>query len=286
MLLILLGCTPASTVETSCTEDAGYEDPSPAAVRALDRANCARQVVGLPPGSLDPRVDQAAQAHADYMTSNGILDHQEIEGNPGFTGVWAWDRLESAGYPLLAGSAWSEVVAEGEQPVSAVELWLNSVYHRVPFTTPGWIAVGFGQAELYSSMSFVVSYPYGRRVALLYPADGQTGVPTTFNSDIEYPDPAPDQGNVGPPITVTVGEATMDGPDHNPHDLHLVSASLVGPDGELDLLTLEPEEDEWISFTVAAVPIAPLMPATEYEMEMVVFFGGEEETLSGTFTTE
>ena len=123
-------------------------------------------------------------------------------------------------------------------------------------------------------------------MALLYPADGQTGVPTTFNSDIEYPDPAPDQGNVGPPITVTVGEATMDGPDHNPHDLHLVSASLVGPDGELDLLTLEPEEDEWISFTVAAVPIAPLMPATEYEMEMVVFFGGEEETLSGTFTTE
>lgn len=281
--MLLWGCAP--TFDAPCTTDVGYDDATDDAVAALDRANCIRQILGLEPGSLHPALDDATQAHADYMATNGILEHQEEVGNAGFTGVGVWDRLEAAGYPLEPGTSWSEVVAEGEGPVGSVDRWLNSVYHRIPFTMASWIGVGFGQAEVYSSMTFVAEYPAGRRVAVLYPADGQTDVPWSFDSDTEFPDPAPNHGVVGPPITVTVGEAMVSGPATNPHELELISARLVGPDGELALETLTPDEDEFLGFALAAIPVEALQPLTDYEVEMVVSFEGGEETLTGTFTT-
>ena len=283
MLTLLWGC--AQTIDAPCTADVGYDGASDDAVAALDHANCARRLVGLEPGSLHPAVDEASQAHADYMATHANLDHQEVDGNAGFTGVWVWDRLEAAGYALEPGTSWSEVVAEGEGPTGSVDRWLNSVYHRIPFTMPSWIAVGFGQADVYSSMTFVASYPAGRRVAVLYPGDGQTDVPWSFDSDTEFPDPAPDQGLVGPPITVTVGEAVVTGSEANPHGLELLSARLEGPEGELELAILVPDEDEFLSFAVAAIPVSPLEPLTDYEVEMVVRFEGGEETLTGAFTT-
>ena len=101
--MLLWGCAP--TFDAPCTSDVGYDGATDDAVAALDRANCSRQVMGLKPGSLDPLLDDATQAHADYMATHGILDHQEVDGNAGFTGVWVWDRLEAAGYPLEPGTS-------------------------------------------------------------------------------------------------------------------------------------------------------------------------------------
>lgn len=282
LALLLLACSANGDLQ--CTEDPGYA-ASATALAALDHANCYRDAMGLAPGLLDPVVDDATQAHADYMEANRRLDHQELDGEAGFTGEWVWDRLESAGYPLENGSGWSEVLAEGDGATGSVDRWINSVYHRIPFTMPDWRDVGFGQADVYTGMTFVTEYPARGRSAVLYPADGQARVPTTFDSDSEWPDPAPDQRLVGPPITLTVGDDQAGANGENPYGLELVSASLIGPDGAVEFLTLTPSDDDFLQSTVALVPTAPLTPDTDYDVELTVSWGGSEETVSGRFST-
>lgn len=280
MIWWALACTPDAL---PCTEEVGYRAPE-VNVAALEHANCFRLEMGLQPGSLDPVLDDATQAHAEYMLENSVLDHQEVADNPGFTGEWVWDRLEAAGYALEPGSSWSEVLAEGEGARGSIDRWMNSVYHRVPFTMPGWRAVGFGRADPYVGMTFVMDYPAGYRSSVLYPSDGQTGVPTTFDSDTEWPDPVPDAREVGPPITVTVSDVAI-GADSNPHGLSLVDARVEGPDGTLDVVTLQPGDDDFLQYAIAVIPREPLQPLTDYDVEVTVIWGGQEDTVSGSFTT-
>jgi hypothetical protein len=134
-------------------------------------------------------------------------------------------------------------------------------------------------------MTFVTEYPALSRSAVLYPADGQADVPTTFDSDSEWPDPAPDQRLVGPPVTLTVGDVQAASNGENPYGLELVSASLTGPDGDVDFLTLTPENDSWLQTTVALVPTAPLAADADYDVEITVSWGGSEETVAGRFST-
>ena len=98
MMWWALACTPD---ELPCTGEVGYRAPE-VNVAALEHANCYRLDMGLPSGSLDPVLDDATQAHAEYMLENGVLDHQEVADNPGFTGEWVWDRMEAAGFDTVS----------------------------------------------------------------------------------------------------------------------------------------------------------------------------------------
>ena len=173
----------------------------------------------------------------------------------------------------------------GYGPEGAVDGWMNSVYHRLPFTSPEVIETGFGQEDRYASMTFVTPYPYTADAAVLYPVDGQQDVPVRFNSDEEVPDPAPDQGYVGPPITVTVGATTTPGTDQNPFVLVLRSAALTGPDGDVELIELVPDDDASLFNAVALIPVEPLTGDSDYSVEVKVTWAGNEETLTGTFHT-
>ncbi len=292
MLLILLGCTPASTVETSCTEDAGYEDPSPAAVRALDRANCARQVVGLPPGSLDPRVDQAAQAHADYIAATDEYGHvQSDPSHPLFTGADAAERALAHGVELdPLADALMEVVSyhsDGADPAVSVDDWIDSVYHRAPLAVPRLSGVGIGSVEVFDVMELLAPWQAGDAVDLArYPGDGQRGVPTSFDSDRESPDPAPALGVVGYPVTLSFLLAEA-GSGANPYDIDvdLGATALDGPDGPVPLDVLQPATDGVLLRTVALLPRQPLQPGTTYTATVAASLrtGAVEESWS--FTT-
>ena len=269
------------------TTNYGYGTPSADAMAALEQTNCYRNLMGLSRGRLHPLLDAAAQSHADYMDGLGMLTHGETEGEPGFTGENAEDRIYAAGYPFESGQKWSEVVAWGHTPQEAIEAWMGTVYHRIPFTMSSWTHIGFGQAADYSSMSFVSPWPDGTRQAVVFPVDGQTDVPTSFDSDSEIPDPAPDHGIVGYPITVTVSaEETYGSDSNNPYDLRLEDAVMWGPDGEeVETLTMDPTMDGYLFAMAAIVPLSPLLPDSTYEVEISVSYADQSQTLVTTFET-
>lgn len=294
-LLLLVACggrgdddqtALARSVDAACQDsDVGDPDASDAQQAGLYRANCYRALMGLDAGLLEERLDVSAQAHADYMKSNNTLTHQETAGKSGYTGEWVWDRAEAEGYPFTGGMSIGEVVAYGSDAAGSVDGWMNSVYHRLPFASPEWREAGFGQAGLYSAMTVVTPWPDSGGSAILYPVDGQLDVPARFDSDGEWPDPAPSAGMVGPPITVTVGSADTTRSSQNPYDLQLLDASLEGPDGAVDLLSLVPDDDPYLVYGVALVPTSPLSPGAEYSVSVTVSWTGGEETLQGSFTT-
>ncbi len=289
ILLLLAGCgnTEADSGVAAACDAAyyGYACPSADAMVALDQINSYRALMGLSEITLEPRLDTAAQAHADYMLTNDALTHQESSSASGFTGEWVWDRIEAEGYPLEQGRVWMEVISYGLDPAGAIDGWIGTVYHRIPFTTPEVLEVGFGQAADYSALAIVVPFPDIERRAVLYPADGQTDVPRSFDSDTESPDPAPSHGTVGYPISVSVaapiGMVSLD----NPYALELLSAEVVGPDGALELLLLDPSTDKTMFNMAAVMPVEPLEGGTTYTVSMTVTYGGEEETLTGSFVT-
>jgi len=220
-------------------------------------------------GVLDSLLDDASQSHAEYMQGNEVMTHQQDSSLAGFTGEWVWDRVEAAGFDFPPGLGISEVVAQTYGPAEAVDAWVASVYHRIPFTTPYWNAVGFGLSDDFTAMTFVTPYPHGIRTAVIYPYDGQDDVGPTFDSDWEIPDPAPDLGVVGMPITVTVADETISGDGQNPYSLQLITGTLIGPDGfEVDVRLSDPGEDSYLYQTALMLPLEPLETNAEYEATM------------------
>ncbi len=279
--------TPQISVDDACgTDEHGYDTPSQAATVALERTNCYRNLMGLSPTTLEPRLDDAAQAHADYMLLHETLSHTETAGMESYTGDHVWDRMETAGYPLQGGNSWSEVISRGYSPSGAIDTWMETVYHRESFTLETWRGCGFGQAGEYSSMAQVMGYPDDVRQAVIFPVDGQIEVPTSFDSDSESPDPAPDHGVVGYPVTVTVTHNEVIRDDNNTYGLTLDDATLLGPDGaQVDVLILTPENDEGLASMVALVPTSPLEPGATYEAEITVTWASETESVRAVFTT-
>ncbi|MGH7698809.1 MAG: tetratricopeptide repeat protein, partial [Candidatus Dormibacteria bacterium] len=104
-----------------------------AQAEALDRVNGYRVAAGLSPIPAGPGLAQGAEAHAYYVLFNwgakqlaGLGIHSEAPSLPGFTGVNGLDRSRHFGY---RGSRSSEVIDHVESPASAVETWVDAVYH-------------------------------------------------------------------------------------------------------------------------------------------------------------
>jgi len=278
----------AGSVDEACgTNEYGYGSPSMDAMMALERTHCYRRIMGIELGELDADLDRASQSHSDYMHRHDTLTHWQDDTLGGFTGEWVWDRMESAGFDVEAGQSWAEVVSWGTSPTEAVDMWVGSVYHRIPLTAPYWIALGYGQTGDYSSMSFVSPYPDGPRTAVVFPVHGQTQVPARFDSDTEWPDPAPNHGVVGYPISVTVAAENTGSDYANPYDTAMTSASLTDAAGtELAIIELDPTTDSDMSNMVAIVPVEPFENGETYTATMSVRWDGSEETFTTTFTVE
>src|SRR6266568_4923408 len=64
----------------------------------LQTLNDHRYSVGAPTIAADPRVNSAAQNHANYSSANGVMGHYETAGLPYYTGYAPRDRLIAAGW--------------------------------------------------------------------------------------------------------------------------------------------------------------------------------------------
>jgi hypothetical protein len=180
--------------------------------------------MGVPCATLVLTLCTAAQNHCDYYTTNNgsatceaSSAHSEISGCPGFTGADPGTRVKAAGY---TGRGWSECMAFSGDPARAVKTFIDSVYHRVPILSPWYTEIGYGGGTGCDTIDFGAGTGAAKTATAVYPYDGQTGVPLSFDGSREGPTPpAPSTGwpsgypviLYGQGITVASHQIVVDG---------------------------------------------------------------------------
>ena len=297
-LMLLAGCaaepealTAADRVCESLEMPPGDSSATLTQRAGVHRLNCHRAAAGLPLVELQTSLDVAAQAHAEYLTELRSLTHRQSDpGLPGYLGEWPQDRVEATGDAFAPEvDVISEVlswVAYGSDPTFAVDQWMSNVYHREPLLHPELATAGFGSRGQYDVM--VVRGPWastgGLRTAA-FPAPGQWGVPTSFHSDAEDPDPMPDHGTVGYPVSLSfLPELVVDGTI----DLEVrVGLSRIADEHGDVVRTrlLEPSGDPRLLRSAFLVPEQPLQPHTRYDVRFVGTLDGQDFEETWSFTT-
>jgi uncharacterized protein YkwD len=166
-------------------------------IAALVRANHWRTPGGLTPLNANAMLQQAAVAHAHFMSINpaGCYPgaHQEVMSSGGttcngFTGMQPWDRMTAAGYQWRTAS---EVIDSAADGTAAVDEWIWTVYHREPFLDAQYLDVGFGLENRNAVMDFSARSAGSTTKQIVFPLPGQTGVKPDFNGSQEGPTPKP-----------------------------------------------------------------------------------------------
>lgn len=254
--------------------------------------NFRRQQAGLTAVTRNAQVAQAAQAHSTYQKLNDTITHDEIQGNPGFTGVALADRLSAAGYTFQSPSyAYGEVIsATGDTSgFAAAEDLVGAIYHRFVILEPMFAQAGSGSDTVtngytYFTTDFVVDGLNGGLAHggfVVYPFPGQTDTPTNFYSDREIPDPVPNQNEVGYPISV-----------HANIDINTaitVQSFTVQPHGgsPLQVRTLVHASDSNTPISAAAIiPLSPLNAKTTYDVHFAGTVDGVAASRDWSFTTQ
>lgn len=291
-----------SAVDALCADPppaSGDPGATEAQLAAAARLACHRQASGLPGLALSPALQAAAQAHADFMDATGHYGHDEPDASdPRFTGDDALARILAAGYPAdLGAHRLDEAIAFADGGMSApgaVDLWISTVYHRLPLLHPLATEVGLGIRGSYAVAVVVGRWDTsqseggGSLIWGLYPAEGQSGIPVSLDSDRESPDPAPEDGVVGFPVTASFGAPAW---GEDPSDPYALEVDL-GRSGIQDaagrpvrILLLEPGADPHMLDAVALLPIEPLAAGARYRVTLGVAVAGEELDLDWSFVT-
>jgi uncharacterized protein YkwD len=104
----------------------------------LAAVNAARRAAGRPPLAGDPRLDAAAQAHADDMLARSYYAHQ------GTGGSTPRERVLAAGFP--AATVAENIAARHLTVDEAMAGWMASSDHRRNFLDPRFTSLGAGVA--------------------------------------------------------------------------------------------------------------------------------------------
>lgn len=181
---------------------------------AFNKVNEIRAKAGLGLVAQNSKLDQAAQAHADWMIQNQITGHIETEGTPGFYGVNPADRAIKTGYNYF----WiSEVISYGRYGdqaagASAAQGLVDVIYHRLSMLEPSAIDMGVGAQVGYYNGTTVMSLgipsagagqpiPAGK-IAVVWPTEGSTNIDTAMGSENPNPVPQEPVENLGYPVSV------------------------------------------------------------------------------------
>jgi len=300
MILLLIGCS-YDTVEQACS-DRLPGGGSAAAEEFVGRVNCYRRLTGIGSGRMDAAISEAAQAHSRYFQEHyeygwyvgdsavyTLLDSEtgapvrdwdaEDRDRDHFTGENLNARLEAAEYTETHVDWGKWQLYFSYEDVGDVPVWVDRLVAHYQFReallAPGWYEAGFGKAEPFGQFVMLRENPDKHRIGrpVLYPMDGQLGVPPNYEhypegSSIET-DPVGFDDDLGIPVTMLV-TGDKGAKNSNPYDLVVDSAKLVGPDGEVDVIVVEPDDIEKLQYTVAMVPTAPLEEQTTYTATIAV----------------
>lgn len=260
------------------------------AIDGFNWFNYRRADIGLSMLTCNEMLNKAAVGHSNYLRLNNTVSHDQVSGNPGFTGATLADRLANAGYTLGSSYAYGEVIsAAGDRAgfYHAEEL-IAAIYHRFVIFEPMFREMGTGAStsgggttyftsDMATRNGFGVGLGKGKIVA--YPKDGQTAVPISFDSDTESPDPVPNQNRVGYPISVhsdITGNVT-------------VTSFTVRPRGGAQMTTrlLTNATDQHTPVHAAAIiPLSTLTSNTTYDVSFTGTVDSVAVTKTWSFTTK
>ena len=262
---------------------------TPNADDALAFFNEKRAEVGLPPIEYDASIARAASAHAHYLALNGAAGHDEIEGQPGFTGVDATSRVRRL-TDVYGASEVLSVFGNHASPHEALAQIFASPYHRGSIFFD-WVRAG-GARELASRSITVVDFAdIGHALAdnelVAYPYAGQSDVPVSW-TDNEVPDPlGPGSAyhglDVGFPITLSGGASahielqSLELRDAKGHKIGCHIAPLTSADRGRN--------------TAVCTPYQPLVAGTQYTvhatgtLSQIARFSNAPFVLDWRFTT-
>jgi len=262
------------------------------ATDGLNWINYRRGQIGLQALARNGIIDAAAQGHSDYQRINNVVTHDQTAGKPGFTGVRLQDRLQTAGYVFGQPNAIGEVISatsNGSGFYMAEEL-ITAIYHRFVIFEPVFREIGAGAATTsanysYFTADFVTNIGYGTGVpagtVVTWPFNGQTQVTPEFNSDYEEPDPVPDRGVVGYPVSV-----------HTNYDRTLTVQSFTmrahgsNTDLQTRLLAMNQDANTTTKSAAAIVPLSKLASGTTYDVTFTGAVDGTPVSRSWSFTTK
>ena len=249
-----------------------------AAVQAdmLQTLNDHRSAVGAPTIGADPRVNAAAQSHANYSSANGYMGHYETTGLPYYTGYAPHDRLVAAGWST---SFVSEVATGGSTGIAGVNQLWDAPYHRLGMMHPNSVSAGWGYSMIGSRGSTVGDFVYDfsqRPVNYVRsPAAGQSGIPTSWGGG-ESPNPLPAgvSGPVGYPIMVVYSAG---------QNVTMRAAEVVAPGGARLPIYYAPQQFEYDYQVI--IPQKPLAAGTTYHVRFDINVNSVMTTNEWDFTT-
>jgi Cysteine-rich secretory protein family len=248
-------------------------DASPTDMLLL--TNQFRYAIGSPTVPTDPRLQQAAQNHANYNSANGIIGHFETAGLPYYTGYGPRDRLIAQGWTT---SFVSEVATGGAELAGVQQLW-DAPYHRLGMMHPNATTIGWGHSELNGRQSNVGDIVYNFAIRpvefVRSPANMQTNIPTSWSGH-ESPSPVPagTSGPYGYPIMVVYSAG---------QNVQFRAAELYGPDGVRLPFYLAPQQFEYDYQVI--VPQRPLATNTTYHVRFDITVAGTWLTNEWNFST-
>lgn len=276
MIAVLL---PAIFIPVSAQQEHDPEIQS-----ALATMNRYRRWLGLEPMRIDPALQAAAEAHANYYRLNygdpnlaGMGLHMETPGLPGFTGETMRDRARAQGYE---GSVNENAGLSGSM-LWSLEWFMGTINHRLPIIDPRYTDVGMATVNEGEKVFEVIMFgmPEYQNHAepewVVWPPDGTTGVGLTFWG--EAPNPFP--GAVFPtglPITMSF---------HGEGGIHLDSWS-ISADG-VEIPSFGSVGNGFLSGRAALITASdPLEYGTTYTVTAAGTAGNEPFVRTWSFTTK
>ena len=260
---------------------------------AFNRLNEIRLSAGLGMLAQSTAMDQAAQAHADWMIANNAFTHDETEGTSGFTGTnWA-RRDEAFGYVPVGGG---EAMSAGATPGAGVDALVNAVYHRAFLLAiePVDVGIGWSDGTVTSfSRPLVIDLTRPSSDAVrglgqmaqdsiqgvaIWPLNGAHEVPLRLGLESPNPVSGQDVLSLGTPVSITVDRMKTITPSR-----FLLTSHQTGAVVPTQILTYQSDPNGIVTGSyVAAIPLAALAPAVTYD---VAFSGTTLEFPSGAVAT-
>jgi uncharacterized protein YkwD len=285
---------PAQISSDLSTGSASQDDNAPQATGniatdGLDWFNYRRQQIGLAPVTRNGSLNTAAQGHSDYQRLNQVITHEQVSGNPGFTGVRIEDRLRVAGYVFnQRRSSYGEVISATGNTTgfNAADELIAAIYHRFVIFQPMFKEAGAGNASVpngytYFTTNFAAN-GLGPGVGLgnlvHYPFSNQQNLSTVFYSDRESPDPVANRNEVGYPISIHADITAV---------LSVQDFS-VAPRGGTALpvqLLARANDSHTPASAAAIIPLDVLAANTTYDVQFIGTVDGMAANRSWSFTT-
>lgn len=273
LLIPVLPVLPAGCAKTEAppAPDAGPDveedtfDAEADLSAALATLNDQRALSGLSPVEVDEALSAGCLNHVRYMRSEEKVVHEE---DP--------DSEYHSGSGALAGQ--NANIAGGVSGLEeAVTLWTSALYQRLALLEPGVTRVGAAFEEGYACLDLFSAW---EQVAdhgpFHYPAQGQTGVPTSFdNPGPVNPIPADIPLPTGPILSITFAPERAVAPS--------TTGRIVAEDTgeEIPSFTRLPhdESDPWAAFHLNTVAVVPLLPLEAERGYRVIVKGHVDESL-------